>query len=619
MKRFVSVFLAIIIILSLAVCPLGASAIVTSYNGVMSVLPGNTRSSSPDYNYAWLDNVIIRDDAMAVTSSTVIPKPEDYQGSHTYDEFIKEAEQYSVLFDIDENTVTTAYKELTNTMYYLAVAMGMTDELPAMRQYLQDYGIKLPDNEAADDKAVVAVVYAALKYDAVYVLYEKHAEIPAGTTLEGALVIILSALTNTMLPSGIDTLTGFAVNTVKAYVTQFEQLPISENPDAAEVFHWAKVITAAANDYQVPLAAYDVATGSQKAYVDYAYYATIINTVYDVTINPIHLIIATQSDDELALQKLILHTMLTEKEIPFYSGLSAEELFELATENGCFALEDEFYSDILTYEITVAENCEKLWFTPFVLAGQLDGGNDDFVSIDLNGTLMKPSSTVAAQLNPALRQEEVLMSVAYNDGVRNDVAVYKFIVNKDASLNNDKSDSSENNLVGNVQDFVNNIVPSDNEKVSQIVDGVFTGIENEVGDVNINPEGLIPSIPDNSLSFTDPSLKDPSSPDLPVGNPSATDYYDSVVLDDLFAGLYATDENGNIITTTSFIPSDVKEPVRSVVQTVTDAVKENPELIIAPTSLLTLGSLAGFYFTKKQRKSLLDEADTDENEEEEEN
>ncbi len=619
MKRFVSVFLAIIIILSLAACPLGASAIVTGYNGVMSVLPGNTRSSSPDYNYAWLDNVIVRDDAMAVTSSTVIPKPEDYQGSHTYDEFIKEAEQYSVLFDIDENTVTTAYKELTNTMYYLAVAMGMTDELPAMRQYLQDYGIKLPDNEAADDKAVVAVVYAALKYDAVYVLYEKHAEIPAGTTLEGALVIILSALTNTMLPSGIDTLTGFAVNTVKAYVTQFEQLPISENPDAAEVFHWAKVITAAANDYQVPLAAYDVATGSQKAYVDYAYYATIINTVYDVTINPIHLIIATQSDDELALQKLILQTMLTEKEIPFDSGLSAEELFELATENGCFALEDEFYSDILTYEITVAENCEKLWFTPFVLAGQLDGGSDDFVSIDLNGTLMKPSSTVAAQLNPALRQEEVLMSVAYNDGVRNDVAVYKFIVNKDASLNNDKSDSSENNLVGNVQDFVNNIVPSDNEKVSQIVDGVFTGIENEVGDVNLNPEGLIPSVPDNSLSFTDPSLKDPSSPDLPVGNPSATDYYDSVVLDDLFAGLYATDENGNIITTTSFIPSVAKEPVRSVVQTVTDAVKENPELIIAPTSLLTLGSLAGFYFTKKQRKSLLDEADTDENEEEEEN
>lgn len=616
MKKVISVFLAAIILLTFAVCPLGASAIITTYNGVVSALPGNTRSSSPDYNYAWLDNIIIRDDAMAVTSSTIIPKPDDYPGSHTYDEFIKEAEQYSVLFDIDENTVTVAYRELTNTMYYLAVAMGMTDELPVMRQYLQDYGIRLPADEAAHDKATVAVVYAALKYDAVYVLYDKKAEIPEGTTLEGALVIIMSALTNTMLPSGITSLSGFAVNVVKNYVSQFKELPISENPDSAEVFHWAKVIAAASNDYQVPLAAYDVATDSQKAYVDYAYYATIIKTVYDVTLNPIHLIIATQSDDELALQKLILHTMLTEKQVPFDDSLSCEELFNLARENGCFPLEDEFYSDILTYEITVAENCEKLWFTPFALADQLDGGNSDFISIDLDGTLMKPSSTMSAQLNPALRQEEVLLSVAYNDGTRNDNAVYRFIVNKDASLNNDKSDSSENDLIGDVQDFVNNIVPSDNEKVSQIVGGVFEGIENEVGDVNLNPEGLIPSIPDNSLSFTDPSLKDPSVPDLPVGSPAVTDYYDSVVLDDLFAGKYATDENGNIITTTSFFPATEKEQTRSVVQTVTDTVKEHPEIIIAPSSILAFGSLAGFYMKKKQRKSVLEDDSTEENEEE---
>ena len=615
MKRIISVFLTALL-LTLAVCPVGASAIVTSYNGTLAALPGNTRSSSPEYNYAWLDNVIIRDDAMAVTSSAVVPKPTDYQGSHTYDEFIKEAEQYSVLFDIDENTVTAAYRELTNTMYYLAVAMGMTDELPAMRQYLQDYGIRLPANEAADDKAVIGVVYAALKYDAVYVLYEKHAEIPEGTTLEGALVIILSALTNTMLPSGINTVTGFAVNAVKTYVTQFEQLPISENPDVEEVFHWAKIITAASNDYQVPLAAFDIATESQKAYVDYAYYATIINTVYDVTIDPIYLIIATQSDEELALQKLILQTMLTEKQIPYADGMSTEELFCLATDNGCFALEDEFYSDILSYEVTVAETCEKLWFTPFVLAGQLDGGSDDFVSIDLNGTLMKPSSTMSAQLNPNLRQEEVLLSVAYNDGVRNDTAVYKFTVIKDPALNNKQESDAENNMVADVESFVNTIVPTDNEKVSEIVDSIFEGVDNQLGDTAINPDGLIPTVPDNGITLTDPSLRDPSSAQLPAGSPSVTDYYDSAMLDDLFAGVYATDADGNIITTTSFISFGTTEQARSVVQTVTDAVKENPELIIAPSSLLTLGSLAGFYLKKKQRRSVLDSEDITEEEEE---
>lgn len=614
MKKIISVFIAVIILLTFA-CPLGASAILTGYNGVMAVLPGNTRSSAPDYNYAWLDNLIVRDDAMAVTAATLIPKPKDYQGSHTYDEFIKEAEQYSVLFDIDENTVTVAYRELTDTMYYLAVAMGMTDELPAMRQYLQDYGIRLPADEAAHDKAIIGVVYAALKYDAVYVLYEKKAEIPEGTTLEGALVIILSSLTNTMLPSGINTLTGFAVNAVKTYVTQFEQLPVSDNPDAEEIFHWAKVITAAANDYQVPLAPYDTATSSQKTYVDYAYYATIINTVYDITVNPLHLIIATQSDDELALQKLILHTMLTEKDVLFDSEASCEELFKLATENGCFALEEEFYTDILTYELTVAENCEKLWFTPFVIAGQLDGGSDEFVSIDLNGTLMTPSSTMAAQLNPNLRQEEVLLSVAYNDGVRNDHAVYKFIVNKDASLNSTQSSTAGNDMVADVENFVNGIVPNDNEKVSEIVGSVFEGVDNQVGDVTLNLEGILPTLPDNSLSLTDPSLKD--SEDLMSGNSPVTDYYDSDLLGELFSGIYPTDKDGKIITTTSFIPTTEKSQVRTVIDTVTEAVKENPEFIIAPSSLLTFGSLAGFYMKKKQRKSLLDEPDTDENEEEE--
>ncbi|MBR5826660.1 MAG: hypothetical protein IKY78_06215 [Clostridia bacterium] len=616
MKKLISLLLAVVILLTFAVCPLGASAVLTGYNGVWTALPGNTRSSSPDYNYAWLDNIIVRDNSMAVTSSTIVPKPEDYSGSHTYDEFVKEVTQYSVLFDINVETVSAAYRELTNTMYYLAVAMGMTDELPVMRQYIQDYGIKLPDREAADDKAVIGVVYAALKYDAVYVLYEKHAEIPVGTTLEGALVIILASLTNTMLPSGINTLTGFSVNVVKDYVTQFEQLPISENPDANEVFHWAKIITAASSDYKVPLAAYDVATDSQKTYVDYAYNATIIGTVYDVTLNPIHLIIAKQSDDKLALQKLILHTMLTEREVAFSDELSTEELFDLACENGCFALEDEFYSDILSYEITVAENCEKLWFTPFALADQLDGGSNDFVSIDLNGTLMKPSSTVAADLNPALRQEEVIMTVAYNDGIRNDVAAYKFTVIKDASLNNKPTSDSSNDMVADIENFVNTIVPDDNEKVSQVVGSVFDGVDNQMAQSGI--DAVIPTTPEGNLSYTDPSLNNnPTVSEKPVGSDSVTDYYDSAFLDDLLAGVYATDENGNIITTLSFFsPSANDKEDRSVIETVTEAVKENPELVIAPSSLLTLGSLAGFYFKKKQRKSVLDDDGTEENEEE---
>ncbi len=610
MKKFFSLLLATVMLFALTVCPLSASAIITTYSGVVSVLPGNTRSSAPVYNYAWLDNIIVRDDAMAVTSAALVPKPDDYPGSHTYDEFIKEAEQYSVIFDIDENTVAAAYSEVTNTLYYLVVAMGMTDDLPAMRQYLIDYGIRLPEVESPDDKAEIAVTYAALKYNAVYVLYEKEAVIPVGTTLEGALVIILSALTGTMLPSGIDTLTGMAVNMVRTYVTQFEQLPISDNPDSEEIFHWAKVITAASNDYQVPVPSYDQATAAQKQYVDYAYYATVINTVYDVTINPIYLIIATQSDEELALQKLILTTMLDEKEVFYDRDMSCEELFNLANEYGCFALEDEFYSDILTYEITVAEDCEKVWFTPFALAGQLDGGSDENVSILLGDTLMTPSSTVGVSLDREKTEEEILMSVAYVDSVRNDNATYKFIVKKDANLNSKDESDAKNDMVADVENFVNTIVPNDNEKVSQIVDGIFNAVDDKAEQyITGDGEGILTTF------GTDENSQQPTQ----NAAVSTTKGYNFDYLDELFAGVYATDADGNIVTTSSifdYADANAAEDA-SFIENVGEAIKENPEIIVAPTSLFALGSLAGVFMKKKQRSSVLDEKDADEEEYEE--
>ena len=556
MKKIVSLLLSLMMIFALAVCPLTASAIITTYGGTFAVLPGNTRSSSPEYNYAWLDNIVIRDDAMAVTAKSIRPLPTDHPGSHTYDEFIKEVKQYSVLFDLDENTVAAAYTEVTYAMYYLVTAAGMTGTLDEMRAYLQDYGIRLPGNEDMESKAAIAVTYAALKYDAVYVLYEKKVEIPKGTTLDGAVVIILSALTETMLPSGVDTLTGMAVNTVKAYVTQFEQLPISKNPEADEIFHWAKIITAAKNDYKVPLAPYDEATTAQKEYVDYAYYATILNTMYDINLNPIYLIIAMQNDDELALQKLILKTMLDEKGVAYDSQMSCEALFDLAEENGCLALEDEFYSDVLRYEIVVAEDCERIWFTPFALAEQLEGGSNDFVSIKLGEKVMTPASTADHKLNTALRNETIRLSVSYDDlKGKTDEAVYEFVIRKDASLNSENSVSSDNDMVAEVEKFVNTIVPTDNDKASQVVDTIFNGIDNELQTTTAsgnNADILTTYNVDEPL--TDNEISQPSSTTKP------TERFDFDYLEELFIEFLK--EKGSELKSEFYIPFVVDELIK---------------------------------------------------------
>lgn len=611
MKKIISLCMAFVIILAFAVLPFTASAIITSYGGTLAVLPGNTRSSSPVYNYAWLDNVIVRDDAMAVTSKTIKPVPTDYKGSHTYDEFIKEVEQYSVFFDLDENTVAAAYGEISNAMYYAVTALGMTDELSVMREYLINYGIKLPANETVENKMSIAIVYAALKYDAVYVLYEKQAEIPVGSTLDGAIAIILSTLTGTFLPSGINTFTGMAVNMLKQYVTEFEQIPVSKNPQADEIFHWAKILTAAKSGYMVPLTVYTEATPAQKEYVDYAYNATILSTIYDVDINPFYLVIAMQSEDKLAVQRLILRTMLDTKGVAYNNEMTTEELFNLAIEYDCLALEDELYSDILNYEVVVAEQCEKIWFTPFPLADRLDGGSVDYVTISLNGTAVAPNSTTSVNLNPLLKQEAVNLTLTYNDGTRSETANYVFNVIKDASLNDENAVQSENDMVASVEKFVNTIIPDQNSAAAQKIDEVFSAVDQKMQETTAQGNDVLTTFNVQSPIVTT------TAPDSNATSTTAaySTGFELEYLEELINGVYATDADGNIITTASFITDALdEEEEKSVISAAAEAVKENPEIVVAPTGIITLGTLAGYFFNKKHHTSLPEDEEEDDEE-----
>ena len=340
MKKLLILTLTLLMLMSLCICPASALSDNSTLVSAMKINPGNVRWDELTYNYAWLDNMIIRDDAMAATQAHIIPKPTDYPYSTTYEKFIQESGDYTQLITIDKESVTSAYDEVINVMYYLVVAMGMTDDNDVMTRYLTEQGIRLPANATADEMAEIAVVYAAIKYDAVYALYGKRVDFPAGTTLDGAIVTIMSALTGTMVPSGVDNLSGYAVFCTKTYVTAFEGLPISTNPSEDEIFYWAKVVAAGSSgDYQVPVEVYSETTSAQKEYVDYAYYASVLSDIYDVKINPIKLVVAVQSGDQLAVQKLILNTMLDEKKVSYSKDMSCKELFDLACENGCFNLE----------------------------------------------------------------------------------------------------------------------------------------------------------------------------------------------------------------------------------------------------------------------------------------
>lgn len=592
MKKLLVFLLTVAMLLAVSITPLAANEGQISYFGVVDINPGNVRAENPVYNYAWFDNMIIRDDPMAPTQANITPKPTDYPYSHTYEQFVRESGDYNKLLTIDENTVAAAYDEVVNAMFYLVVAMGMTTDMDTMSSYLVSQGIRLPADASVADRAEVAVVYAAIKYDAVYTLYGKHVSFPVGTTLDGAVITIVSALTGTVVPSGITSLAGYAVHCTKTYVTAFSDLPISTDPSTEEIFHWAKVITAASSDYAVPVEVYSETTAAQKEYVDYAYYASVLTQIYDVKINPVKLVIALQSSDSLALQKLILYSMLDEVGVDYATDMQCQELFDLACKNGWFALEKEFYTDISRYEIVVAQECEKIWFTPFPLAGVLENSSEEYLSVTLAGTKIAPSSTTGVALDPAKPQETIYIESVYNAPDRQDSFIYEFIIVKDASLNGENNSNAENNMVASVEQYVNSIVPAGNETAGTVVDGVFQSIDSALSDNTATPgEGILTTYPGAS-----------SVPGTASSQPqNSEDRFDFDYLEDLINGVYATDENGNIITTTAFDYDQYTTQQQSFITKTVETVKENPEIVAAPTGVIAVGAFMGYLMSKKHR------------------
>lgn len=594
MKKLLILTLTLLMLMSLCLCPVSAVEQNSLVSSALTVSPGNVRWDNVTYNYAWLDNMIIRDDPMAAAQAHIIPKPTDYPYRITYEGFLEESADYTKLITLDKESVASAYDEIINVMYYVVVAMGMTDDIDVMQQYLIEQGIRLPANTTADEKAEIAVVYAAIKYDAVYTLYGKHVDFPVGTTLDGAVVTIISALTGTVVPSGVDNLTGYAVFCTKTYVTSFEGLPISTNPSEDEIFHWAKVVAAASSgDYQVPVEVYSETTAAQKEYVDYAYYATVLSDAYEVKIDPIKLVVAMQSNDPQGVQKLILKTILDERNVDYPNDLSVQELFDLACVNGGFNLEEEFYTDVLRYEIEVAQDCEKIWFTPFALSNLLTGGSDEYLKINLAGSSVAPSSTTGVVLDPSKASETVYMEIFYDAPDRQESAVYEFNIVKNAALNGERNPETQNDMVAEVEQYVNNIIPIESDKASAVVDGVFQSIDSAVqnnGSTSTD-EGILTTYGDVAQSTTVSS------------GSSYTEGFDFNYLDDLLNGMYETDENGNIITTTNFDYEQYTTEKQNIIEKTVETVKEKPEIVVAPTGLIAVGAFAGYLMTKKHRDS----------------
>ncbi len=590
MKKTAASLLALLLIVIMAV-PMTASAVVVSLENGLALNPGNTRYRNPEYNFAWLDQLFVRTDTSAVIPAELTPAPTDYPYSHTYDDFIEECNRYIDLNSLDGKSINNIYSALIEMIYYSVVATGLIGDFDEMCTVLSNNGIDLPEEATKEDKIKIAVVYSVLEYNAIYALYGKETELPAGISLDAALTIILGALTNVNVPSGVDTTSGLIVQAVEQYLDDYDYVPLSDNPSAEELFYFLKVVIITENEENVPLDKFNELTPADKEYVDYKYFSTILEMAYDIPIDPEALFYANESEDSLAVHRVILGSMLEQKGITYSDADSTEKLFDLACKNEYFPLEKEFFSDVLNYRLEVAPSCEKIWFSPITLGDQLNGGDKTPITLHLQGESMNPGSTAAAALDTTKGEETVYLEVNYNDGNRQDTALYEFTIvkNIDLELSEKPSDA-----LGHVESFVNSVVPTSNEKVSQAVEEIFNNIEES------KPITDIPGYLQEVLS-----TYGETNPEDAVTSTTSAFTFD--YLEQLMDEVYATDADGNIITTQTYSTTmeETTQPTETnfLIQ-VTQTVAENPEIIAAPTSLIALGGLLGFMMNKKHKDSL---------------
>lgn len=598
-KRILACIVVMILLIVTALSPMSVFA-VTFDSENYQLRPGNTQASNPEYNMAWLNQLFVRDDVMAIKTARLVPKAE-YPYRVTYEEFIAEAGDLVKLYSLDEQTVEDTFGTSLEIFVYLVTAMGMTTDYDTMLSYIASQGIRMPSEMNTSDKMMVSAVYAAMKYNAVYVITGTELSIPRGTTLEGAAVNIIGAFMSIHVPSEINSFLGLGVYAMKDYIEQLNEVPLTDNPSNEEVFHWIKAAAASKKGYPIPLISYDNTTDIQKEYVDYSYCASVLDNVYDITIDTFALMEADKTRDTAVIAKLIVTTMLDEKGVSYNENASCENLFKLACENGGFDLEEEFYSDIYNYDLYVNDSCEKLWFTPFALADQI-GGDVKYISIDLNGAKIGSASTTYVALDKTKKQETVKMKVNYDDGAGvSEVALYSFNVIK---VKDTSSQVHSDDLVSQIQASIDSVVPQDNITANTVLDGVYnlvTSVSQQIEENASRSEeernSIIPTYPDATASagYSGNAQK-------------VNDGVDFDYLKELFGETYAQNE---ISVTSSYLAD--KDNNTTVASRAAEVIKENPEIVVAPTSIAAVGGLAGYLFFKKRKPTEF--LDIDESEE----
>ena len=603
MKRFFALTCALILIFALCI---SSSAVTLDYQG-KEIKIGSLHNLDANVKYSWLNKLVLRDEATSVTTARIVPHA-PYPYSRTYEEFLADVIECMELHSYDTDTVSETYEQVVDLLYYTAVALEMTDDMDTMLSTIQKEGVRIPVNMSAREKIEATVIYSAVKYNLVYALFGNELKITKGRSIEGAAVDIIASAIDMHLPSGVDSIEGLALLCCKTYAESYDDVPISNDPSEDEIFYLMKMLASNKAGYSVPVIEYEEATEIQKEYIDCTYYATILDTIYDIHVDPLLLAQAASTNDVLDIARLVLETMLDEKNVAYEDNDAVENLFTLACENGCFEMDEDFYSDVFNYDLYVDEKCEKLWVTPFGLADQL-GGDNKYLTVKAGDKEKKADTTFYYPLDKSQKEENMTLTVTYDDlEGTSDMTVYVFKIIKEKG----KETTAKSSLVAEIEDTLNDVVPMENEKASEIVSEVVSAVDDAVEEgssaVEVKEENTVKETEKEKNTLTTFAEGETTE------GLSQEDYFNFEYFSQLVDETFGDEEN----LTSSYDTAEeaVKEDDGGIFSGVAEVVKENPEVVVAPTGVIAAGAFAGYLFTKKKKTAVSDDDSEDSGENE---
>lgn len=595
-KKTLSVLLLIVILTAFCCSPFISSASVFYIDGSASVCPGTTRTyvDPENYNYAWIDDVVMRSSSSSVVPLVLHPLS-DYPYSHTAEEFVFECNNYAQLFEASKTILQSTFMKTLKTTYYTLLASGkITSSEPEMRAYNESRGITYPFDSTLTTHMYTTIVYALLKTDIASAVLKQEIEIPRGTSVEGAIVIYLSKVCGMNVPSSVSSIEGFSYLFANEYVLEGSGLPVSKEPTEQEVYYWVRVLAADKQGYEVDKTTpYIEVTQEQENAVKYAYYASILTSKYEVYVSPELLEKALMSSDsENELPKLVLKSMLDDVNTKYTDDESLQSLFEKAKQDGYFDLKDGFYTDIYNYDVTVSDDSTEVWFTAFLVADQLTNGNLANAKTYIDGTLVSNSSTNSVKLTSNATTFKVKIEYTDAQTNRNDSAEYTFTV---------KKSSAGSNVVGGVEVDLG-------KPVGDIIDSAGNAVAGYVDNGKTSDTDYVSS--DSTAADTT------SSADTTAFSPETYAIEDMSEIHSNFFETYPTDENGNVIVTQDPLATTKEtstEQAQNVFSGVTQTIKDKPEYVATPIGLLAVGASAGYIFLKKRKNDevVIENADID--------